>query len=142
MIVPDVNLLVYAHDEATPYHDRARRWWEDLASRAIPVAVPWAVVFGFVRLTTHPDVMRVPLTAGEALDRVESWLALDHVRVLDPGPRHLAIARRMFEATGVAGRLTTDTHIAALAIEYQAEVHSNDLDFGRFPGLRWHNPLG
>lgn len=141
MIIPDVNLLLYAHDEASPFHERARRWWEDLARRAVPVAIPWAVAFGFVRIVTHPEVLRVPLTPVEALDRVEGWLSATHVQIIEPGPRHLAITRRLFETTGVAGHLTTDTHLAALAIEYQCDLHSNDVDFGRFPGLRWHNPL-
>jgi predicted nucleic acid-binding protein len=63
------------------------------------------------------------------------------VQILDPGPRHLAIVERLFERTAVAGSLTTDTHLAALAIEHQCELHSNDTDFARFPGLRWHDPL-
>ena len=58
-----------------------------------------------------------------------------------PGPRHLDVFADLAEAAGTAGRLTTDLHLAALAIENQAELHSNDTDFGRFPGLRWHNPL-
>jgi len=61
--------------------------------------------------------------------------------IVDPGPRHMSIARELFENTGVAGSLTTDTHLAALAIEHQCELHSADGDFARFPGLRWHNSL-
>jgi predicted nucleic acid-binding protein len=60
---------------------------------------------------------------------------------LPPGPRHLEIAFRLLKQLGTAGNLTTDVQLAALAIEYQAEVHTNDLDFGRFPQLRWVNPL-
>ena len=77
----------------------------------------------------------------EALERVDEWFGCDVVRPLEPGPRHLVVVRTLFEATGVAGSLTTDTHLAALAIEHQAELHSNDRDFERFPGLRLHNPL-
>ncbi len=141
MILPDVNLLIYAHDEASPYHRRAHAWWEGALNREVPVAIAWAVVLGFVRLVTHPAVLAEPLTPETALDFIDTWLTRDHVQVIDPGPRHLEILHRLFAATGVAASLTTDTHLAALAIEHQCELHSNDADFARFPGLRWHNPL-
>ena len=141
MIVPDVNLLVYAHNATAPFHAASRAWWESALGGDTPVALPWAVTTGFIRLVTHPSVMRAPLSPVEALERVDEWFACDVVRPLDPGPRHLVILRALFEATGVAASLTTDTHLAALAIEHQAELHSNDRDFERFPGLRLHNPL-
>lgn len=142
MIIPDVNLLVYAHNAAAQHHVAARRWWEDLLNRELPVGLPWAVAFGFVRLVTHPSVLEAPLGPLDALAHVRSWAAQPSVAIVEPGPRHLAIVEQLFSATGVAAGLTTDTHLAALAIEHQAELHSNDMDFRRFPGLRWHNPLG
>jgi len=141
LIVPDVNLLIYAYNEATSLHDDARRWWQDRMSDSVPVGLPWAVVLGFVRLVTHPSVFNEPLTWDEALGRVDEWFEQEHVFALDPGPRHLRIVRALFRATGVAGSLTTDTHLAAIAIEHGAELHSNDRDFERFPGLRLHNPV-
>lgn len=141
MILPDVNLLVYAYNAAAPHHGRARDWWEDLMSRQAPVGLAWAVVFGFVRLVTHPSVLADPLPPDRALDRVDEWFDCENVFVLEPGPRHLQIARGLFAETGVAASLTTDTHLAALAIEHRVELHSNDRDFERFPGLRFHNPL-
>ncbi|MBI3784975.1 MAG: type II toxin-antitoxin system VapC family toxin [Deltaproteobacteria bacterium] len=141
MIIPDINLLVFAHNTAAPLHEPARRWWEDLLSREQPVALPWAVTFGFVRLVTHPAVLTSPLEPLAALDRVESWFNQPSVQPLDLGPRHLSIVRSLFATTNLGGRLTTDTHLAALAMEHQCELHSNDNDFDRFPGLRWHNPL-
>lgn len=141
MIVPDINLLVYAHNAAAPLHDPARRWWEDLLSRDALVGVPWVVSLGFVRLVTNPAVLVQPLPAADALDTVRDWFSRSSLQVLDPGPRHLPILRSLFLATGVAGRLTTDSHLAAIVIEHQCELHSNDADFARFPGLRWRNPL-
>jgi toxin-antitoxin system PIN domain toxin len=141
VIVPDINLLVYAHNQVSAVHAPARAWWEDLVAREQPIGLCWAVIFGFVRLVTHPAVMMTPLPVDAALARVEGWLALDCVRILDPGPRHLAVAKELFAAAGVGANLTTDVHLAALAIDYQAELHSNDTDFARFSGLRWHNPL-
>lgn len=142
MVVPDINLLVFAYNEAAPRHDAARAWWERLMAGREHVAIPWAVVLGFVRLVTHPAVLQEPLPPLAAIERVRQWFEREHVMTLDPGPRHLQIVEALFEATGVAGNLTTDTHLAALAIEHQGELHSNDTDFGRFPGLRWRNPLG
>jgi toxin-antitoxin system PIN domain toxin len=141
VIVPDINLIVYAYNEAAPHHSRARDWWTEQMSGSTPVAIPWAVVFGFPRLVTHPSVLAMPLAPEEALERVSEWFEQEHVIGLDPGPRHLRIVRDLFRATGVAAGLTTDTHLAAIAIEHRAELHSNDRDFERFPGLRLHNPL-
>ena len=141
MIVPDLNLLVYAHSAGAPLHEPARRWWEDLVNGTERVGVPWIVASGFVRLLTHPGVLREPATSENAVDLVADWFRSPDVVPLNPGTQHLAIFRSALAAAGVGGNLVTDAHIAALAIEYQAEVHSNDSDFARFPGLRWRNPL-
>lgn len=81
-----------------------------------------------------------PLTSAAAMMRVRAWFARPNVQVLDPGPRHVDIVEALFAATGTAGNLTTEAHLAALAIEHQCELHSNDGDFARFPGLRWRDP--
>jgi toxin-antitoxin system PIN domain toxin len=141
VIVPDINLLVFSYNEAAPRHDDARAWWEGLMRGRERVGVPWAVVVGFVRLVTHVAVLEQPLAPTDAIARVRRWFTREHVLTLDPGPRHLTILEQLFEATGVGGNLTTDTHLAALAIEHQCELHSSDADFARFPGLRWHDPL-
>jgi toxin-antitoxin system PIN domain toxin len=141
VIIPDVNLLVYAHNRSAARHEQARAWWEDLMNRQQPVGLPWVVTLGFVRLTTHPTVLASPLAPNDALTRVRGWLNQPSVRIVEPGPRHVDFLAELFRSTGVGGSLTTDTHLAALAIEHQAEIHSNDADFARFPGLRWRNPL-
>jgi len=141
VVVPDINLLVFAYNEAAARHEAARAWWEALMMGRERIGVPWAVVVGFVRLVTHAAVMEQPLPPRAAMERVRQWFTREHVQSLDPGPRHLVILEQLFESTGVAGSLTTDTHLAALAIEHQCELHSNDSDFARFPGLRWRNPL-
>ncbi len=141
MIIADVNLLVYAHNDAAPLHQRARAWWEDAIAREQPVGLPWAVAFGFIRLVTHPAVLVSPLLPMAAVVHVRTWLGQPAVRIVEPGPRHLDIVEQLLRATGVAGSLTTDTHLAALAIEHQAQLCSNDSDFARFPGLRWTNPI-
>lgn len=76
-----------------------------------------------------------------ALDLVEGWLDHPLVKLVDPGPSHLTIMRQLVSALGTGGNLTSDIHLAALAIENRADLCSCDSDFSRFPGLRWHNPL-
>jgi toxin-antitoxin system PIN domain toxin len=141
MIVPDINLLVYAYNGGAPDHAPAKAWWTTLMNGADPVGIPWAVSCGFVRLMTHPAVLVTPIDPVTAVRHVRSWLERPHVEVLEPGPRHLDILERLVARLGVAANLTTDAHLAAIAIEGQAELHSNDVDFARFEGLRWHNPL-
>lgn len=141
MIIPDVNLLVHAYNSGSPVHDGARAWWEGLLSAPSPVGIPWAVILGYIRITTHPRIMEHPLPAGTACGHAESWLARPQVVVLHPGPRHAMILFDLLRHLGTAANLTTDAHLAALAIEHQAELHSTDADFLRFPGLRWRNPL-
>ena len=141
MIVPDVNLLLYAYNDGAPLHHPARRWWERLLNGPERIGIPWVVTTGFVRLLTHPGLRQQPATRTQALDYVDEWFRAPHVSPLNPGRQHLTLLRRALAAAGVGGNLVTDAHIAALAIEYQAELHSNDTDFSRFPGLRWRNPL-
>lgn len=142
MIVPDVNLLLHAYNSGSRAHARARRWLEDLLNGDRPVGLAWAVLLGFIRITTHPAVLAHPLSAREACAIVRSWLDRPQSGVLHPGERHAAILFGLLETLGTAGNLTTDAHLAALAIEHQAELHSTDADFARFAGLRWRNPVG
>lgn len=141
MIIPDVNLLIHAYNSDSPRHDRARAWWESALNGAAPVGLPWASMLGFIRITTHRQVLTRPLPVSAACGYVRAWLAQPGVTVVDPGHRHAEILFRLFEAIGTAGNLTTDAHLAALAIEHDAELHSSDADFVRFPGLRWTDPL-
>ena len=103
--------------------------------------MPWSVATGFVRLTTHPRVLAAPVSPAEAVRRLRRVFGYGHVEPLNPGPEHLAHLQRCLDAAGVGGEVVTDADIAALAMEYQAVVHPTDADFGRFPGLRWRNPL-
>ena len=141
MIVPDLNLLIYAHNTGAPLHESAKRWWEGLINGQERIGVPWAVLTGFVRLMTHPRVLTKPVAPGAAMDYVDEWFRFPHVSQLNPGSNHLTYFQQNLVEAGVGGNMVTDCHIAALAMEYQAELHSNDTDFSRFSGLRWRNPL-
>lgn len=141
MKLPDLNLLIYAVDRRSPSHERSIAWWNGLLSGSETVALTWTVLLGFVRLTTNPSVVQEPLRSDEALDYVDRWLAQPVTTVIEPTPRHAAVLRDLLGPVGTAGNLVSDAHLAALAIEHGAELCSADRDFGRFPGLRWVNPL-
>jgi hypothetical protein len=141
MILPDLNLLVYAYNSDAPDHEAARKWWEATLSVPRSVALPWAVSLGFLRLMTSRSTLVDPMSPAEAIGHIRSWLECPQVVILEPDPRHLDLVDELAQAAGKAGALTTDIHLAALAIEHGAELHSNDGDFDRFPGLRWINPL-
>ena len=141
MRLPDVNLLLYGIDEDSPRHQAARAWVETLFGGTETVALAWAVMLAFVRLTTKPQVMTHPFTVEEALAVVEGWLARSNVVVVHPTDRHARILRELLAPLGTGGNLTTDAHLAALSIEHGAELCSSDADFSRFPGLRWQDPL-
>lgn len=105
------------------------------------IALPWVVIPGFLRIATNPGVFRRPVLLADALRVVDGWLARPNVVVLQPGQGHWGALRSLLQASGSAGNLTTDAHLAALAIEHGCELCTTDADFGRFVGLRWRNPL-
>lgn len=141
MKLPDVNLLLYAIDEDSPRFERAGPWAQALFGGTETVALAWAVVLAFVRLTTKPHVMARPFTVDQALDVVDGWLARPNVVVVHPTDRHAAVLRELLAPLGAGGNLTTDAHLAALSIEHGADLCSSDADFSRFSGVRWHDPL-
>lgn len=103
--------------------------------------LPWVVTLGFLRLTTSRSVTAAPLPVGRACEIAESWLARPQVTPIHPGESHGQILFDLLRMVGTGGNLTTDAHLAALAIEHRVELHTTDGDFSRFPGLRWRNPL-
>jgi toxin-antitoxin system PIN domain toxin len=139
--LPDVNLLLYAADETAPAHGPALAWVESTLSGTETVAFAWVVLLGFVRLSTNPRSFGRPWDAGKALDVVDGWLAQPCVTVVHPTDRHAAVLRDLLTPLGTAGNLTTDAHLAALAVEHGATLCSCDNDFSRFAGLRWVDPL-
>lgn len=141
MILPDVNLLLHAYNSESRVHAPARAWWEGLLSSTQPVGLAWVAVLGFIRIATHRQILSNPLPVAVACAHARAWLSQPYVSIVDPGHRHGEILFGLLESLGTAGNLTTDAHLAALAVEHQAELHSTDADFKRFPGLRWVNPL-
>ncbi len=141
MIVPDINLLLYAHFSVFPQHRAARQWWEGTVRRGESIGLAPPVVFGFVRIATHRRVFERPMELQQALATVDVWLALVNVELLRPGPRHVALAFDLLRSAGTSRDLTTDAQIAAYALEHRGTVHTADADFSRFPGVPSIDPL-
>jgi len=141
MIVVDVNLLIYAVNQDSPDHREAKTWLESTVSGTETVGLPWIVLLAFLRLTTRPGIFQKPLRVAAAFDLVDAWLQQSSVTVPEPTPRHLQTMRDLISPLGTGGNLTSDAHLAALAIEHGAELCSTDNDFTRFNRLRWRNPL-
>ncbi len=141
MILVDANLLIYAVDSDSAHHGKARRWLEDVLSGTTPVGLAWVVILAFLRITTRPGILKRPLGPEDAIAFVDSWLAQPYVQALGPGDGHWAVLRQLLRAVGTAGNLTSDAHLAAMAVERGSDVYSTDGDFVRFPGVRHVNPL-
>jgi len=141
MRILDVNLLLYAIDEESPKHGPARTFLDAAMRDDATIGLPWAVVTAFLRLTTNPRIFRAPLTVGQAITVVDTWLARPNVALLDAGPEHWTILRELLRTDGTAANRVSDAHLAAMAIERGAELCSADADFARYPRLRWTNPL-
>ncbi|SON61290.1 Ribonuclease VapC33 [Mycobacterium simulans] len=141
MIIPDVNLLLYAVITGFPQHKRAHAWWQDAVNGPTRIGLAYPALFGFLRIATNARVLAAPLATTDAIAYVRDWLSQPNVDLLPAGPRHLDIALGLLEKLGTAGNLTTDVQLAAYGIEHDAEIHSSDTDFARFAGLRWTDPL-
>lgn len=141
MIILDVNVLIFAYNEDAPQHQRAREWVERALSGAETIGLPWAVVHGFLRVTTNTPAIQPPLAMSEAVAIVEEWFTSAAVTLIEPGPRYWTIFRQLLVDAGVEGALVSDAHIAALAIENNASVCTTDRDFRGFPRLHVINPL-
>ncbi|MGJ8652678.1 MAG: TA system VapC family ribonuclease toxin [Opitutaceae bacterium] len=141
MILPDLNLLLYAYNPHAPQHARAKQWWESVLNGRELIGLPHEVTMGFVRIATNPRLgaASVPLTAARAV--VDSWSQSPIVRVLLPSEDHSVKVFDLMERSGVSGQLTSDASLAVYAMEGRATLCSNDSDFARFSGLEWKNPL-
>ena len=141
MKLVDLNLLIYAADEESSRHEPAREWFEATMSGVETVAFAWSALVGFLRLTTRSRSTRRAWSVEQALDVLDGWLAHPVTAVLHPTDRHAAVLRDLLGPLGSGGNLTSDAHLAALAIEHGATLCSHDTDFSRFRGLDWLDPL-
>lgn len=137
----DANLLLYAVDRSSPFHERGAAWLTEVLNGQQRVALPWQTIGAFLRIATHPRVTVEPLRAEDAWSLVERWLAAPAVWVPEAGERTAHILGELLRTTGATGNLVPDAQLAAIAVEHGLEVQTADTDFARFPQVRWRNPL-
>jgi toxin-antitoxin system PIN domain toxin len=140
MRIVDANVLLYAVNSDAEQHDVARAWLDDALVGRETVGFVWTVVLAFIRLSTHPAVFPRPLSSGDALSALETWLAQPPAVIVDPTARHLGVVAGILAEAGTAGNLVAEAHLAAIAVEHAAELVSFDADFRRFAGVRWSRP--
>jgi toxin-antitoxin system PIN domain toxin len=138
--IVDVNVLIYATDRGADRHRESRSFLEQALGAAEPLGLAWSVLLSFVRLSTKAQLFARPLSADQALDVVETWLSQPAAVVVSPTDKHVRVLRALLSPLGTAGNLTSDAHLAALAVEHGAALVSWDHDFARFPGLQWRTP--
>jgi toxin-antitoxin system PIN domain toxin len=135
--IPDLNLLLYAVNAQSPMHLQAKRWFETQYSTDQTVGYAWVVILGFIRLCTKRGIMEQPLDTTTCLAILDTLLNHPSAQIVHPSERHMGILGRLLLGAGTAGNLSTDAHLAALAIENGAELVTFDRDFERFAGLRF-----
>lgn len=136
MLIVDANVLLYAVNQDAPRHEQARTWLAQALTGAAPVGFAWLALLAFIRISTLPGLSPRPLTVVDALDVVADWLDAPASTTVHPTARHGQVLRGLLLESGTAGNLTSDAHLAALAVEHGATIASYDRDFDRFPGVR------
>ena len=140
-MIVDANVLLYAVDTSSPFHESAKDWLESSLNEPARVGLPWASLLAFQRISTHPRAAVSPLSPSQAWSFVADWLDAETTWVPVPGERHAEIIRDLIVAGDLRGNLVTDAHLAALAIEHGVGICSTDSDFARFPQIAWVNPI-
>ena len=141
VVVVDLNVLIYATNADAPQHAKALAWWESLLNGDEQVGLTWPVLIGFLRLTTRTAIVPNPLTIKQAIAIIDAWLSHPLVIVINPGSDHWRALKELLGETGTAGNLTTDAHLAAVALEYGATLATTDRDFSRYRRLKTLNPI-
>lgn len=141
MILPDVNVLVYAHRADMTDHAPYAAWLTELVAGPTAFACSDVVLSSFVRVVTNPRIFVNPTPIEAALAFCERLRERQSCHMVQPGPRHWAIFADLCRATRARGKLVPDAWLAALAVEHGCSFASADADFARFPGLTWVHPL-
>ncbi|MEX2620802.1 MAG: type II toxin-antitoxin system VapC family toxin [Egibacteraceae bacterium] len=140
-MIVDANVLLYARNAADPHHDAAREWLEGALNGDTRVGLAWQSLTAFLRIATNPRAFPDPLSPEQAWRQVEAWLDAPSAWVPHPTEQYRRVLGRLVRNHEVRGALVTDAQLAALAIDHGVELVSTDPDFGRFPELRWVDPL-
>jgi toxin-antitoxin system PIN domain toxin len=141
MILPDVNVLVYAFRRDSPDHLRYKAWLEDVVNGDESFGLSDLVCSGFLRIVTNRRIFRLPHAIGDALVFVETLRSQTNCSIVAPSARHWQLFVSLCEMVNARANLVPDAYFAALAIESGSEWITADRDYSRFPGLRWRHPL-
>jgi toxin-antitoxin system PIN domain toxin len=141
VIIPDVNVLIYAHRADAPNHSHYREWLERTVNQPASFGIPALVCSGFVRVVTHPRVFDPPTAPAVALQQIAQLRSRDNFTRIEPGERHWRIFTDLCADTNAKGNLVADAYLAAIAIESGSRWATTDRDFTRFRGLDWFHPL-
>ncbi len=135
MILPDVNVLLYAVNTDSPQFEASNtaltRGFEGDG-----VGLSILAIMGFLRISTRYGIFPTPLSTENALAVIDHWSSQPNAHWLNPGPKHMGIIGRLLLGAGRAGLLVPDAHLAALSIEHQVSLVTFDADFLAFPGLK------
>ena len=137
----DANVLLYAVDDTSRFHDSAAAWLTGALNGTRRVGLPWESLWAFIRIVTNPRALTSPLTPSEAWEHVDAWLDAPTAWVPQAGPGHRAILRDLLIGKDLRAGLVSDAVLAALCVEHGLTIVSADSDFARFPEIAWHNPV-
>ncbi|MBW3603451.1 MAG: type II toxin-antitoxin system VapC family toxin [Actinobacteria bacterium] len=140
MTLVDANVLLYVVNAQAEHHAASRAWMRSALRSGRPVGLAWLALTAFIRLSTKVGLFPAPLDVSDATGIVRSWVDHPATLVLEPTARHAGVLAGLLQEVGTGGNLVNDAHLAAIAVEHDAEVVSYDNDFSRFTGVRWSIP--
>lgn len=141
MILPDVNVLIYAFRPDSERHEEYKRWLEKLVAGPAAYGISPQVLASLIRITTNPRVYPLVSPPPFAFAFCRALMEQPNATLVTPRERHWNIYEGLCREAGVTGNLTQDAWFAALAIEWGCEWITIDRDYARFPGLRWRAPF-
>ena len=137
----DANLLLFAVDRRSRWHEQARSWMDDVLNGTQRVGLPWQSLAAFLRIVTHPRVSELPLQPDEAWGHVEAWLGAPAAWIPQPTAAHADVLGSLIRSYQLRANMVSDAQLAAVAIEHGLTIYSADTDFARFKEIRWQNPV-
>jgi toxin-antitoxin system PIN domain toxin len=141
MILPDVNVLLYAFRSDSVDHQRYRTWLEEAISGPAAYGMSPQVLSAVVRIATHRKIFAKPSRLKDALTFSSTLMDQPNCQIVQPGGRHWSIFADLCKRSAATGNIVQDAWLAALALESGCEWITTDRDFARFPGLRWQTPF-
>jgi toxin-antitoxin system PIN domain toxin len=141
MILPDLNLLLYAYNSSAAQHKKSATWWEQTINSKQIILLPHEILFGFIRIATNKKLGDASVSLKQAKATVDSWLILPNTKIITPDTDHYIRVLELMAKSKSQGPILSDAILASYAIHQGATLCSNDSDFNRFDNLISHNPI-